>query len=76
MGFYELILSTNTTVQALLLVSSGALVKTGWGKILPNWKVVVLCMRCAWGKNGDPLHKAKGNRQIGIRLSLGLCSWL
>lgn len=49
-GFYELILSTNTLVQARLLVSSGALVKTGWGKTLPNQKVVVLCSRCAWGK--------------------------
>lgn len=50
MGFYKLILSTNTPVQALLLASSGALVKTGWGKVLPNQKVVVLCTRCARGK--------------------------
>lgn len=44
MGFYELILSTNTPVQALLLVSSGALVKTGWGKLLPirKWLCFVL----------------------------------
>lgn len=50
MGFYKLILSTNTPVQALLLVSSGALVKTGRGKVLPNQKVAVLCTHCAWAK--------------------------
>lgn len=32
----------------------------------------LLCM----GKNGDHLHKARGNRQQGIQLSLGLCGWL
>lgn len=68
-GFYVLIL-----LQVPQLVSSGALRKIGWGKILPNKKAVVLCTDCLW-ETGDPLHKARENHQL-TQPSLGFCSWL